>query len=405
MSVKALGFAPLYELYVNGTKLEDDVLRHIAGVLIEQSVDGADMAKLSVDAIVDGVATAEVIDSYIFAEGNSLEIWAGYENEPPTHMGRFDLQVPGQSGDRNGQKVEVVGLSAAHKLLTRKFPWRFEATVTDKEIVETIARDAGLESRVAEMLPRAGARVKEAGVSDWEFLNRIAAEGKNLDGLEFRWYVRWEPEARQGRGADVLVFEPFRVDTQAEQYEFFYRPQDDLSSTLRSYGIMPSLLDTPTKVSVVYLNRQAGEEREVVAEVADSSSDPEVLWSGLTGGLKGIEAEIKDGACVRLRTGDPFEERNPVPLEFEDDTEAVLWVRRWFRRRQEAFCVTDFVVVGLPKIRPWDVHRFSGIANRWNGHYMVTYAKHRLQRNGVYEVDLTANRLPPLESFPAGASL
>jgi len=398
------GFAPRYELSVNGTTLKEDVLRQVAGVQIEMGVDGADQVTLQVVPVTDQRRVRDLLDGYVFAEGNSLEVRSGDETGPLHHMGRYDLQVSAPRGDERGRVVEVIGYSAAARLLRNQAPWRFGRDVSDQEAVIQIARHAGIEPNVSATLPRKRARVKEVGTSDLVFLDQIAATARNEAGTDFRWYVRWDPAARGGRGADVLTFEPFRLDTQVEQYVFRYEPGEDarLSSTLRRWAIEPAMGDTPSRLSVVYLDRLAGEEREIVVEVADADAEPNVLWSGKVAGLD-LRQEIKDGAAVRVQAIGEGTEENPLEfLTFEDETEALDFARRRFRARQLAFANADFTVVGMERILPWDRHTFRGMQDRWDGDYLIMNVIHGWQKSGPYFCDLTANRLPSTRSVPKG---
>ncbi|MFH1569628.1 MAG: hypothetical protein ABIL09_16650 [Gemmatimonadota bacterium] len=403
--VRPVDFAPYYELWINGSKLKDDVLRQIAGMTIEMSVDGADQVTLDVQPVTGLRRVRNLLDGHVLAEGNSLEVWAGNGRGPLVSMGRYDLQVSPPRGDERGRRLEVIGYSAAAKLLRYEAPWRFGADVGDTEIVQRMATAAGLAHEVSPTLPRKRGRVKEAGRSDFEFLDEIAATARNERGTDFRWYVRWDPTKRGGRGADVLTFDPYRLDSSAEKYVFRYEPEDDLASTLRRWSIEPAMGDTPTRVSVVYLDRLAGEEREVVAEVADPNADPTVLWTGAVAGLEGIDQEVKDGAAVRLQAIGEGTEASPLEfLAFEDEGEALDFARRWFRQRQYAFAHADFAVIGMERLRPWDVHAYRGMDARWDGDYMTTSVRHRWGTGSVYFCELAANRVPAESSFPVGGA-
>ena len=270
---------------------------------------------------------------------------------------------------------------------------------------------------MSDTLPRTKSKLKESGRTDWAFLNELSAKAQHPTGLDFRWYVRWDPDAKAGAGADVLVFEPFKVDLLREQYVFRYEDPELGMGSLREFEIRPTLKGMPTKVSVVYMNRKARMLREVVINLADPNAEPELLWSGKTGGLKGIDTEVKDGGAVRLKTGDLFEERNPrqvdgyktisaglagTSLEFDDEKEALDFALKWFRNRQFAFTSATFTTIGLPRVRPWDVHWFKGLSKRWDGQYMLTGVKHRFARGSGYGLALDANKLRSAESFPQG---
>jgi len=399
---EGVGHAPRVELRVNGTKLQEDFAALVTQVEVAMSVDAADAVTLTVQGgrRLRESGGALVGDEHVFAEGNKLEILIGYENEALVSMGRFDLQVPKPSGGPEGRSLEVFGLGGAHKLLSNKQPWRFGKDVSDKEVIEQIGLLHGLDVDViGPILPRTKQRKKDAGRTDFEFLDQIATEARNPRGLEFRWFVRFID------GIDVLTFEPFRVDLQDEQYVFRYEDDATGMSTLYQWEIDPGLKGMPTKVSIVYMNRKDREEREVVVNLADPTSDPEVLWSGKVGGLKGIDSEVRDGGAVRLRTGDELDDRNaitgPFPrLEFDSEDEAQHFALQWFRRRQFAFAAGRFGTVGMTNVRPWDVHWFKGMATRWDGQYVVTEVNHQLGRGTPYALDIVANRLPDEKLAP-----
>lgn len=393
-ATKEIGYVPMWEVVVNGTKLEEDIMQHVSAIEVAMDVDAADQVKLSASSAVDAQQVDALIDSHIFAEGNSLEVFFGTEIEPLEHMGRYDLQMPTIRGDADGRGVEVVGLSGAAKLLSNKQPRQWPRAVTDDVIVQEIATAHGMTAIADPTKPRRRARTKKSGTSDFELLNSISQTAQNDDGTDFRWYVRWDEFAQR----DLLIFESFKVDPQQVSYRFVYQ-DEGLHSSLMTWEVNPDLKSMPTKVSVVYMDRASQEEREVVANVANPASDPEVLWSGRVGGLKGITSEIKDGGAIRLRTGDLYDELPPAPLSFDDSDEALDWVKRWYRRRQHGFASLKATVIGLQTIRPWDIHTFSGMSDRWDGQYMITSVRHLMSASQVYVCDLVANRLPTQESL------
>jgi phage protein D len=403
-----LGYAPMYEVRVEGTRLREDLMRHVRSVEVTQSVDGADELSMEVDATDKGREVRDLMDAYPFAEGNSVQVQAGYESEALTHLGRFDLQVPEVAGDASGRSLTVVGLSAAARLLSVQVARQYAADVGTRQIVEEVAYTSGLTPRVSGVfMPRKDAVLKKAGESDWQLLTWLAANTQTLDGLELRWYVRWDAAANGGEGADVLVFEPHEFG-RGQERQYVFRYEDDVAALapLRSFRVSADLKGMATRLVLTYFSRFVNEEREIVVDAADATKAPTVVWSGAKGaGGETIEGEIEDGAAVRVAAGDPWEERNPAPLVFDDDAAAVTWARRWFRRRQEAFCEADFTVVGMPDVRPWDVHLFRGMSARFDGAYMVTSVRHRLASDGGYYMDLTANKVPSEAGFPQGLRL
>lgn len=396
-----LGFAPRYRLTCNGTVLLSDVTRHIGRVRVELSMDKASMLSVEVsDTPVDGGigrGGAGGVESAIWAEGNLLEVELGYESQTWEHLGRYQLQAGIPQGDNDGRRLTVVGLDASAKLMAGQLSRRFESGVPYQDVVSTIGHEYGWDVEADEVLPRRAALTKKAGVTDFRLLCQVAAEASNLEGVEFYWQVKFDPKTRR----DVLRFKRWTAEDQTDALRFVYYGGGLVQNTLRTWRIIPQLRGTPTKVSLVYLDRTTREEREVIAELRDPDSDPAVIWAGYTGRDQ-IEQEIRDGACVRLNSIGEFSAVGT--RSFASEEEAVRFAKKWFREHQLSFVQGEFSCVGVPFVRPWQLHEFRGMMLRWDGVWLVNEATHTLDGGGGYGLDICATRVPDGDTLPATSS-
>jgi len=401
-----VGHEPYYELRVEGTRLRDDYLRHIrGGPRVRFDVDKAGMLQLTVDELVDGQATAEIIDGKAFAEGNMIEYWvSGGSLRPPICRGRFELMLPAVRGGAGGRTLEATGLTADHRLASHTDPFAADAKTLDHEIVATLAATHGLDADIdTGTLPRSKPRVKVAGTSDFTFLDELARTARNREGAAYRWWVRFDPNARGGRGADVLHFQPFTVDPTQEEVIFNFVPYYDdggeWHATLRRFEATPALKGMPSKMVLRYTDLTAGEEREIVIQLTEQSSAPSVLFVGQAGKAK-IEQEIKDGAAIAVTA---FGGRDAFlgHLMFRNGEEAAAYGLALFREQQLAFVSLEAAVVGVETLMPWGLHLLRGMSSRLDGRYMITSVEDVWGGGDLaFAMDITANRVPDAKDAP-----
>lgn len=409
---RKLGHLAYFELRVEGTRLREDFLRHIRNVAVLSTVDGCDELSFTVDEVVtnaDGTTSPgrpDILTSKAFGEGNQIEVWAtGAEDIPLACLGRFELQMAAPRCGPSGRSLEVIGLDASNRLLGYKAPRVYGKDVLDHQIVLELAEEYGFTPNVdTNTLPRGKGRVKKAGATDFEFMNDLADTARNRETAEYRWFVRFDPKARGGRGADVLTFEPFQIPgQQTKRFTFRYEAQqaDDFNwaSTLRSAAVDPSLKSMPTKLSVVYLDSTTGETQEVIVEVSDPASAPDVVYTG-GAGKSPAEKEIKDGAAIQLKAFGEQDERQGG-LTFPTQGDAIGYALLYFRRRQYAFAMISGRIIGVETVRIWDVHDLKGIHPRWDGPVLMTEVKHVFNSGDLaYAIEFQGQRLPSSNSAP-----
>lgn len=415
-----IGHAPRVELRVNGTLLGEDIRRLFGSIKIEMDVDRADALSVEVRPVADS-PSRKLIDSYLFAEGNTIEASAGYadlQSVAPVSLGMFDLQPTGGKGGREGTTFSVNGLAPAHRMLDNRLHRVYGADYSDSEIVELLAKEYGFASQVSPTVRRKTARTKEAGVSDFALLNFLAAEATNDAGEAFYWRAEWTPNALGPKDAVVLRFGPIELAPPAERLMFRAEAWMERPATIHEWSASPSIKGIPTKISLVWMDRETREEMEVIVEMGSADSDPVVLWSGsaarpakkadengnpppedtLHKGLDAIDKEVQDGSAVR------FHASGETPWgksgTFGSEQEAIAWARKMFGWLKFGLCDAEFTVPGVPTVRPWQIHDFVGMSSRWDGSYLLTSVTHTLDPQGAYTMQLRGRKVPGANTNP-----
>ena len=269
---------------------------------------------------------------------------------------------------------------------------KYGSEVTDSQIVEEIASDAGVAwipgTTLQATPPRGGPRVKKKGTSDWDFVRKLAV-ANNFGNP----YVRYSDEV----GDDLMYFRGTNLNDQADQLLFLYDvwKASALQPTGNLLNFQPtlSLSSVPTSVRVSGWDQE--QQQPIAVEVSiTAQGQSTTIYRGEqvrdlpphTNGTELLVQTLSTGGSAG-RTLRPEEVSTSVVRTTSDAEE---FARRWLRTRNLAFFVARAEVIGDPRVWVGQIHRFEGLADNHEGLYEVTAARHRISVSGYYILlDLT----------------
>lgn len=376
--------APRWDLVVNGRAALSEGYRSLVSSLHYETVaDGADELRLECVAWDTTSQSYRILGERVLAPGNTVTLRLGYGTEL-VEVGRLAIVRHDATYPEAGvPSVSVVAYSPEYRLAAYTSPRSFAAPVTAGQVARQLAADHRLvvtSRSVADGPVLDGPRVKEAGTSDLEFLRGLCAEADFGPPA-----VQWEA----GVG-DVLVARPTRLTDQVELVTFRWRP--DRSGTLISFAPSLSLAGAATRVEVIGWEEATGLPIRVVAELGEGGQETTVFVGAEAGPLAERHRSGSELLVRVLADGDDprSEVRDVAAVQRIRTTEGALaWARRWLASRNRAWLTARAVVVGYPRLRAGQVHRFVGLAPEHSGLWEVVRCAHRIDESGYRcELDL-----------------
>jgi phage protein D len=415
--------APNFDLTISGrdasesTQLFNAIRPLIASITYEEDEQLA--SKLEIQVINQPEAQLgrtinwqAVVDSKAFAEGNYIDLWIGYSDKRQ-YMGRTEITewLPVFPEDGPAQ-FTVIGLDARHRMMkgnqlklkqhtktgtkkTRKSKRKTAYSgLADEQIVKKVADKYGMIVEVDATITKqhtqlsrsaTGAvtkrtafpiRVQQSGVTDWQFLLRLAQINR------FDLWVDYDMTKRQW----VLHFKQ-RMDAGQADFQFNYNGKDgSLISAEPSFTIQ----DQSTDVEILSHDRRNKRiERSVITEATPSEN---VNFASATQGNFQAKTEIGKGARVRFSAfGQVFEAFADKP--FRSKAEAETFVKNWLKERERDLLILRGKTVGVETLRPRQIHEFVGMGVRLDGLYRLTQTRHIQVPGSLYATEIMGHKV------------
>jgi uncharacterized protein len=357
-------FAPAFRVEVNGSKLAADVSKNVEEVTVVSKPDTLDtftLTLLNAYPEMRWTHTQQGID--LFKEGNGVKIALGYVDDlEPMFDGEITKITP-NFPDSGPPTLNIEGHTRLHWLLgdrkSRAFPG-----MTDKQIVEKIAQDNGLE-----------AKADDPGVQ-YDYISQ-----NNQTDLEF---IR----ARAGRiHYEVLVQEKTLIfrkahDSDSKIYTLVWgQTQKGLSGQanvlpLKTFSVTLNTLQQTGSVTVRGYDPQT--KKEIVGR-AGAGDENSRMGGSVTGPQISAGAFHKQRQYVRVGT--------PVASQAEADELA----RAIYNDRAMEFLTGNGSTIGIPDLRAGNTVSLEGLGPRFSGLYYIDEATHSLGGTG-YLTNFTAKR-------------
>jgi phage protein D len=402
--------APSFDLDIEGkstgkgSQLFHAVRPLISGVRLEEDEELATLMELDIINRADtspgqAVNWQAVIDSKIFAEGNTLDLYMGYAgisvfmaraeivkwlpvfgSDGPVGLkvkaydGRHRMTVGNQfkvKGKKKGRKTSYTNLSDDQIVakIADKYGYGVDtdAPVQKKHTV----KEAGKSRQVYPT------RVQPSDMTDWQFLRRLASINN------FDLWVDWSMLKKK----NVVNFKA-RPTTGSPLYQFTYNGQDgSLIEAEPSFMVS----DQATDIEVFHYDRQL--QRFISSIISDPTPAETVKLSSASPAALQAHRGVSVGARVRFSAfGQTFEAVRDRP--FRSKSEAETFVHHWLRERERDLLLLSGRVIGLNSIHPRQIHRIAGLGKRIDGLYRFTKVVHDQSPGKIYECEFVGYKLP-----------
>ena len=418
--------APGFEISISGrdtseaTSLFSAVRPLVQSVVYEEDEEMSSLMEINIINQPDTgpgrpVDWRAVIDSKAFQEGNFIDLWMGYGNSRHfMDRGEIVKWLPRFSSD-GPQTITLKAFDGRHRMARgnqfrvrigkgkkqRKTAYR---NTPDEDIVKRIAQKYGYGVRfdipearkkktsvltsvngvpkkiVRHVFPT---RVQGSGVSDWDFLRRLAEINR------FDLWVQFDPF-----DDNFVVNFKQRLDTGPPRFLFTYNPNDPADEPGSLLEAEPdfSINDQVTDVEVLLYDRK----RRVIERTTISDANPEEdlkLSSKRVGpGQLKAKKSIQVGARVRFSAfGQVNEAISDMP--FRNKKQAANFVQNFLRERERDFLLLSGTIVGLPLLRARDTHEIRGLGQRIDGIYRFINVRHEMQPGSIYRTTFTAHKV------------
>lgn len=402
--------APDFDLAISGfnagksTQLFDAIRPLVAALTFEEDEEMASILELTLinqaDISPGRTDLRAVIDSKAFQEGNSIDLYIGYGGLRH-FVGRTDIVkwLP-KFGADGPLTFSVKGYDGRHRM-TRGNQFKIKKTTSkkrrtsyqdlpDEQIVKKVAQKYGygvdadstitkLHSRVSssgKKQTKFPTRVQPSGMSDWEFLQKLASINRfdlwvDFDNTRNRYRVNFKR----------------RADAGSADFVFSYNAAD---GSLISAEPDFSIHEEPTDVEVLYFDKTRRKFERTV--ISDLQKEEDVTLRSARQGRFTARKAITKGSRVRFAAfGQVIEAIADKPFRSRSDAET--FVSQWLAEREREFLTLQATVIGIETLKPRQVHLFEGLGRRLDGFYRLTQVKHTLTPGQPYTCDLVAHKV------------
>jgi uncharacterized protein len=351
-------FAPAFKVEVNGAQLAADVSKNIQQLSVISKPDNLDTFSLTLVNQYPAMRwTHSSKDSQLFQIGSVVKISLGYVNSLTYQFEGEITQLSPTFPESGTPTLEVEGRTRLHWLQGDKKTKTYQ-NMTDKQIVEKIAQDVGLEPQ-AEDPGTQHEYIMQCNQTDLEFLKQRAAR------------IRYE----------VLVHDKtliFRKPQEAEPktYTFVWGPLQNASGNtlpLKSFNPVMNTSNQTSKVTV----RGYDFKSKGIFEGKAAPGDDQAKMGSQTGTQIAMRA---------FRSREYVHVNIPVASQAEADEHA----KAIFNERAMQFLTGKASTIGVPDVRSGQPVELHGIGI-FSGQYYVDEVTHTISGNG-YLTEFTVKR-------------
>lgn len=156
-----------------------------------------------------------------------------------------------------------------------------------------------------------------------------------------------------------------------------------LNGTGTLLSLKPKLDPIGQQTSVQVLSFDRRKKKVRLAYVADRKSSESSLKS-----------EEFVGALVKIKVGGKVTHIFNTGRPFKNKKEAQRFAENHVLRNREDFITATGTTIGIPQLRPRQIHELVTGSKRFDGKYYFTQVKHKFPDRGVYECDFVAYKVP-----------
>lgn len=373
--------APNFMIKVEGTELAPDMLALIEQVEVQQEIGMVDSITMTVANINlkrqysppgQPAPTAERIsDLKTFAEGNSIEVWAGYGDKLEflskgivmSWLPEFPrMGVPTIKPWALGKGQNMMGPAPPERKTKQWRNMTYDAIV--KEICGAYGFDTSQVMPAVVAVPKKGVPLKN-DISDWDFVKELA----NLNAFEF--YIYYDPDI----GSETVIWGPPKPNQKAT-FNLMYDNGDD--TTLFAFTPEFVLYGQAAIFEVYGWDTVANQ--PIVFRVEPTEKGKKYKYAGGEGATNEISEQIVNGDAVALANfGQLVKITSSSSITTED--QARNMADKILAQSRDAFLSGRGEVIGIETMKPRQVHNLKGLGNRFDGRYYFKGVKHTINRS------------------------
>ncbi len=341
---------PSWKIKLNGSPLAAEVVPDVLAVEVEQHINGADAADISINAWDMVSQELRWLDDGTFAEGSELEVLIGYGEEPESLFKGEIVALQVDYGADQPPVMHVEAFDMLHRLRRGRHTRTFN-NIKDSELAAQIAQELQLEAEVEDSTI-VHTHLFQHNQSDIDFLRERARR------------IHFELDVEQGK----LRFRPW-ANNRGKAVTLSY------GEDLKSFNLRLSTLsqvkkvivrgwDVATKEAIVGLG-QAGDEV--------TKMNGQTLGPALVGSAFGESEEVV------------------VEQAVFDQAEADQIAKAVFNRMTMELVKAEGECLGNPLIAAGEVIEIARLGQRMSGLYYLLGAHHIIDGEG-YRTKLFCQR-------------
>jgi len=356
-------FAPAFRVEVNGTTLEADVSMNIEQVQVVSKPDTIDTFSFTIANALPKLRWTHTSDGDLFAQAKSVKISMGYQDQLALMIEGEITQINPSFPDGGVPSLAIEGHSLMHRLQGTNRTRTFQKT-TDQQIVDQLARDAGLQSKV------------EDNGTQYEYL--MQANQTDLEFLRERAkHLHYEVVVEN----KTLIFRKSQEAEEDKKYTLVWaampKAQLDGPKTLPliSCNLNMNTLAPPTKVEV--RGYDVKNKKAFVSQAG--SSDQTSKMSGKQTGADVAASFQRD------------RQHTHVVSTFQSQQEVDDAAKARYNNKAMDLVSGGVSTIGTPDLRAGQIVQLRGVGLRFDGNYRIEEATHSIGSSG-YQTSLNLKR-------------
>jgi phage protein D len=359
-------YVPHFDVKVEGTKLENDVIRDVAQVTYKDSVNEIDSFELTVNnwdakkIAFKYEPASEAAFREIFDPGRKLELFMGYFDNAPSMMKGEITTLEPDYPEGGSPTLKVRGLNVLHRFRSKQHTWSWDKA-KDSAIAEEIGRTKPSDDRPGIGFPvRINTDALKAEHEENVFMNNqfdIVFLMQRARRLGYSLFIGKEGEK------EFLHFGP-PAKVAPVEYEL------EWGKSLSSFRPTLTTANQVAKVTVVGWDRKT---RRAISESAAFPKD-----SKINADQTAVAAVVKAEEVI----SDP-------PARSKD--EALKLAKKRLNELRRGMIRATGTTVGLPLLRAGSNVRIKLGGSRFDGRYFVTSTTHTIGSGG-YRTTFEAHR-------------
>lgn len=356
-------FAPAFRVEVNGTTLQADVSMNIEQVQVVSKPDTIDTFSFTITNALPKLRWTHTTDGDLFAQAKSVKISMGYQDDLTLMIEGEITQINPSFPDGGVPTLAIEGHSLMHRLQGTNRTRTFQKT-TDKEIVDQLARDAGLQAK-ADDSNTPYEYVMQANQTDLEFLRERAKR------------IHYEVVVEN----KTLIFRKSQEADKDENYTLVWaampKVQLDGPKTLPliNCSLNVNTLAPPTKVEV-----RGYDVKNKKAFVSHAGS------SDQSSKMKGKQTGADVAASFQRDR-----QHTHVVSTFQSQQECDDAAKAQYNNKAMDLVSGSASTIGTPDLRAGQIVQLRGVGLHFEGNYRIEEATHAIGSGG-YQTSLSLKR-------------